>query len=569
MWYLRVLCGAAAALGAASVAAAQPAPPIHDVSARFPLGPYATITTAPTDPAVVAVGTETGTVGWSRDGGRSVETTDVLIFRKMDPVTLRGTSGYGALAMRPDPPEEQSAAKNVRGRVDPAEGGEDDEVRSMHQFLELLNMGLPGGRYALWMSVTDPQTMIHAIAIAAGSSALAVAAPSGIWLSDRSGGGWLKRFGAPGVMPRERDPMGLAVGIDPRDPRHILAATDGGIMVSHDGGNLFMPHPDGALDGAWVTRITWDPANPDLVFMVAPDQIYLSQDGGRSFEPSFSAEGEIRDLALSPDAAIVATSEGLYLAYADRVDHVLKGKDLVGAIAWTGGRILAASADQLFLVEPGGATQVLRTTTPKDPFLRMAGGEPVGWLLSRDNVYRIGDEPRTRGTAPRLLLTAVQVERAVLAYNNLGGPGNTRLHNRWYAKLLPDVEVAFHGRVGGDDWRLIDATFPIGERYLRASAHDRLEWSVWASWDLSDIVFGDSNAVNPNLIIETNLREKRKMLLDNVQRTYREVAELAEGMARPPADPEAALLDKFRLAELASYLEFLAGRPIIGDLDLE
>jgi hypothetical protein len=571
MSYLRVVALAAAALVAARPAAAQPArPAVTDVTHHFPPGPYTTIATAAGDPARMAVGTDSGVVAWTEDGGAQVGSAEALHFRKMDPVTLRNqTSGFGALTMR------GGAAVNLpvaKGGVDPAEGGEDDEVRGMHLFLDLLNIGVPGVRYYLWMTVIDPVPTVLGVAVPNDGGPMALAGPHGVYVSDRTRGSWMKAIGAPGIMPHERDPSGVSVGIDPRDGKHILAATDRGLNVSRDGGNVFLPHPDANLENIWISRIAWDPANPDLVFLVTPDQIYLSQDSGRTFEPSFSAAGEIRDLALSPDAAIVATSEGLYLAYADRLDRALEGKDLIGAVPWRDGAVLAATADELFLVQPGGAAQRLLTTSSRDPFLRMAGGGELAWLLRKDGILRLGDplrRDRRGGKAPRLLLSAGQIERAVLEHTGLGGPLDTRMHERWYAKLVPQVELKAEGKLGYEGSVVLDGTLPVRERYIKGSGHGRTEWSVWASWDLSDFVFGDSNAANPNLMIETNLREKRKELLARIHQSYREAAALARSLERPPADDEAALLARLRLAELNAYLEFMSGRPIVGDLDLE
>jgi hypothetical protein len=91
-----------------------------------------------------------------------------------------------------------------------------------------------------------------------------------------------------------------------------------------------------------------------------------------------------------------------------------------------------------------------------------------------------------------------------------------------------------------------------------------------AKWDLADFAFGDeSNASNPNLMIETNLREKRRELIARIHGAHREAAQAAEALKRPPADPVLAFHARQRLAELAAYLEFMCGRPIVGDLDLE
>jgi hypothetical protein len=144
-------------------------------------------------------------------------------------------------------------------------------------------------------------------------------------------------------------------------------------------------------------------------------------------------------------------------------------------------------------------------------------------------------------------------------------PGEESLADRWYARLLPRVSMEASGALERRDQVLFDGTFPVRYRQASASAS---AWApqlvVWAHWDLSRFVFGDaSNVSNPNLLIEREVRATREMLVAEIRWRYREARQLAHALARPPEDPQVALLWRLRLEELTSYLEALAGRPLL------
>jgi hypothetical protein len=61
-----------------------------------------------------------------------------------------------------------------------------------------------------------------------------------------------------------------------------------------------------------------------------------------------------------------------------------------------------------------------------------------------------------------------------------------------------------------------------------------------------------------------NLRAVREQVLPEVRWRYREAAQLARLLARPPADPEIEFLWRTRLDEHAAYLEAMSGRPVVA-----
>ena len=542
---------------------------VTNMTASFHGGPYTSLSVYPGNSRRVAIGTADGHLTWSEDGGVSADEAQVLVPRKFDPVTIRSGQRSG---LNISGEELDSIGERRRNRLERA--GILD-VRSLHLFMHLLEIGLQAGRHQIWMQTPDAIAELGDIAWPRGDGPMLLAAQAGIVVSDQSRFSWNRTLGGPNILPRDGDVLGLSVAIDPQNPSHMLAATDKGMQVSDNGGNTWAPHPDGDFEDSWVTRIVWDPENPQLVFAVTPDTILLSQDGGVTFEASFSSAGEIKDLALSAEAAVVATSEGIQVATSEGINTLIAEKDLIGAIPWRDGTYLAATAEELYLVAADGSFQSILRTTPTDPYLRLAGDSNNGWLLSTYNILRIGDRlerarSRFKARPPRMLLSAIQFERALMAYTGLGDPVDTRIHPRWYAKLVPHIQFRAGGSLfAGTNERRDDIVLPFQVWQTGATAWDRNFWEVFASWDLRNVLLGDNNVSNPKLIIESQIRDKRQIVIDQARWHYRECAALVADLARPPADTEQELLWRMRLEEHASYLEFMSGRKVVERTPIE
>jgi hypothetical protein len=563
---------------------------VTNMTASFRGGPYSVLSVFPGNSARVAVGTSDGAVLWSEDGGITADEAQALVPRRWDPVTIR--SGQRAIFSQRNADDLDEVAQ--RHRVNLQHIGLPDERALLH-FLHLLGLGLPGGRHQLWMMVPDRVTELSDIAWPRGEGPMLLAAQAGILTSDQSRWSWIRTLGGPGELPREGDLFGLSVAIDPENPQRMLASTDRGMQVSDNGGYTWAPHPDSDFEDSWVTRIVWDPENPQLVFAVTPDTILLSQDGALTFEPSFSASGEIKDLSLSAEAAVVATTEGIQVATSEGINTLIKEKDLIGALPWRDGSFLAATSEELLLVAADGSFRTVLRTIPSDPYLRLAGDASNAWLLSTHTILRIGDRlERTAGgrlstKAPRMLMSLTKLERQVLERTGLGGPRDTRLHQRWYAKLLPKLRASAHVNIGPEPASLTQPEryynprwSPVGTREVRdeivlpgqiwqtgATTMSRNYWEVSATWDLREFLFGDDNVSNPNLIIESQIRDKRDAVIAQIRWHYRECAALVADLARPPADTELELAWRLRLEEHASYLDWMSGRKVVERTPIE
>ena len=206
-------------------------------------------------------------------------------------------------------------------------------------------------------------------------------------------------------------------------------------------------------------------------------------------------------------------------------------------------------------------------TTDSDPFLALAGNEQIAWAMTRYGIFRIGvAEPRAEppsGRAPKLLLSPTQLQGAIISHLGIGTPEDTRLFDRWYAKLLPRVSVDVSNSLEANDRLSRDGAIPLPYRYASASAASSgPHLSIWAHWDLSRIMFG--SVTNPLFFMESNLRGIRDQLLADARWRYRECQDLVALLHHPPADPYVAMTWRMRLEEHAAYLAAMAGREIVS-----
>ena len=508
-------------------------------------GPYSALTVDPVDPRRLAVGTANGYVLFSEDGARTSHEQLVIPPRRYDVMVMRGQTRWAAYSQ-------------------PIEAG-----RAIRLQIALGTLGLPTMRWAFWKVLLDPITEISDVALPSGAGAMAAASPFGVLVTDPMRGAWSRRVGGPG--PMHQTVWGRSAGIDPNEPRHIFAGTATGLYVSRDGGHNFALHSDSALAQEDVQRIAFDQSQPGVVLVVGAGTVYQSEDGGVTFTAAFSVDGVIHAVALAPDGVWVSTSDGLYVTGGETPRRLFAGETVVGAIPQGNGRAIIATDLAILQLEDDDSTTPLFRTTPDDPLLRLGGNAELGWAITRRTLFRVGArEPRARRQrAPEMLLSALEVEHAVAVRAGITDPESTRLHDRWWAKMLPRLSVEASGWLQGGDHLRFDGIFPIGFRHSDASAEDEAQLLVWAHWDFSKFIFGDQNVTNHVLFLESNLRTMQKTLLEEARWRYRECASLAARLARPPADPVVALSWRMRLEEYSAYLSAVTGRDVVDLPPLE
>ena len=134
----------------------------------------------------------------------------------------------------------------------------------------------------------------------------------GLWRTNDSGATW-KRTTGPEVIVND-------VYIDTANTQHVLLATDrGGVLLSEDGGDSFVPANEG-FSARQISAFLVDAARPGLMYVgVVNDKewggVFLSRDGGLSwFQRSEGLRGrDVFSLAQAPDGTLVAgTNHGVF-----------------------------------------------------------------------------------------------------------------------------------------------------------------------------------------------------------------------------------------------------------------
>jgi hypothetical protein len=520
---------------------------ILNIGPAFPAGPYTTLHVDRSNPQRVAVGTADGRVAWSEDSAKKVSEAQVRSARIYDAMAIRGAAKNSSLGS-------QSAAVKTQ--------------RPVRLFIATLGTGKGVVRWQHWRAISTPMTDIAQIALPHPGGKMMAATSAGILISDSKGGSWTRTLGAPGTMPREKvDLVGLSVVANPARPSFVLAGTTHGVFLSRDGGMNFSPHTDSQVTEEMIFEFVWDPADPDIVLAVGADSILQSEDGGEHFQVAFIAPAEINSVVTSDMGVFVATTDGLTLVTGEGNLPVISGESIVGVVPWTEDRALAVSNTKLYLIDQYGDRTILMRTTDTDPFMRLDGAPGLAYLLSYNGVFRIGDQEARKKDprAPRMAMSMSAVQAAMLKNLGLGTPEDTRLHTRWYAKLLPRVVFDAAAVQHHTDSIMQDYTLPIDLRFARAQNEANAEFSVMAFWDLSHIVFGDDHASNPHLFIESTLRANRQRILGEVRTRYREAAMLTKQLQVPSTDPKTTLFWRMRLAEHTEYLRFVSGKEILKE----
>jgi len=133
------------------------------------------------------------------------------------------------------------------------------------------------------------------------------------------------------------------MSVDPRDPKHVLALTEGWVLQSWDGGATWRDIGSHRVNGGWrgngfggqcATVIKWNPFRPQQLFTLGFDdgKLLRSEDGGWSWiigSPSLATYNGARDVDFTRDGTI-------YVAFGQNknIDNESIGKSNDWGKAW-------------------------------------------------------------------------------------------------------------------------------------------------------------------------------------------------------------------------------------------
>lgn len=270
--------------GTASLAEAQ---------AWIPVGPTGgdvrSLAADPRNPAVVYLGTATGLLYRSDDGGRQ--------WRRPEPGFPLSEMSLDDLVVAPNGELVVGYWKVSGG------GGGVARSRDGGRTFEVLP-GIAGQAVrGLALSASNPEVLV-------------VGTPSGVLRSDDAGGSW--RRISPEGHPEIRNVGSVAV--DPRDPETIYIGTWHLPWKTLNGGRTWKPVSAGMIDDSDVMTLTLDRRDPQTVYATACSGIYRSGDGAARW-------GKVRGIPASsrrtrafaqdpaqPSRLLAGTTEGLWIS---------------------------------------------------------------------------------------------------------------------------------------------------------------------------------------------------------------------------------------------------------------
>lgn len=253
-------------------------------------GDARTLAYDPQNPAHVFVGTSTGSIFFSTDGGRTWS----------DFAHLDGKDDYVVGHIVIDP-------KNPGVIFASGWSVEDQQSGSVFRSRD-------GGR--TWVALAEMRGQsVRALAIApSNSSVLASGTLDGVYRTEDGGDSWHRISPANHAEIRNIE----SVTIDPRDSNVIYAGTWHLAWKTSDGGITWHRINQGMIDDSDVFSIIVDPTNPSLVYASACSGIYKSESRGEAFHKVYGipfAARRTRVLKQDPNNLSVVyagTTQGLW-----------------------------------------------------------------------------------------------------------------------------------------------------------------------------------------------------------------------------------------------------------------
>ena len=210
---------------------------------------------------------------------------------------------------------------------------------------------------------------------------------SGLWQSLDAGKTWARRTDA-GIIVND-------VLVDPRDPSHVLVATDrSGVLASSDGGRTFAASNFGFAHRQ-VAALLVSGRDPQTIYAgVVNDKefggVFASHDGGRYWAQKSEGLGgrDVFALGEAADGSLIAgTNQGIYLWRANAV----RWQPINTLVSKMAGVRHARARHGV----RGGASERMRRSTLEVPVFGLDIGSAEWWAASSDGLYHSRDGGRT------------------------------------------------------------------------------------------------------------------------------------------------------------------------------
>lgn len=376
------------------------------------------------------------------------------------------------------------------------------------------------------------------------------------------------------------------VATDPADPKHIEVGTASGLFSSRDGGATYFKTMNYYMRDSYIREIWFDPQQPGLIHVAMGGSAMASPDGGNNWITThwdeWGPRADVQSISLGPqNVRLIGTRDGVFASFqgGEMGSWLRRGYRFVGTVI---AKVMASPDPRLWYAltdEAVWATYNFGLDWHK--IFQLGGHESPRWIAAFQNdprqmwlitnrqVYHVGTPAGLRpggdvaGASPRLLnvpgLHDFHVR--VLKHSGLYFADIQRYRERGpWAGLLPNLTAGAHWAPYIDLMRYkqwLNASWPYG--YYNASRDQGLTFEVFANWDLTRLIF-DKRELPHWGRIDRNLSAARQDIAERIQRLYQEYIGTAKILVhRPPASELARSFLTIRLQEITAYFDAISG----------
>lgn len=346
-----------------------------------------------------------------------------------------------------------------------------------------------------------------------------------------------------------------ALAFDPQQPQRMYALTDQGLFVSGENPEAWnrifevsqveesspeveeLPEePQEESERArQPTTLAIDPRDPQQLYLGTTDGLFVSQDGGVSWQRATQlglGTAQIRHLILhahSPTIAYAATPQGV----ARYLPHDARWEVLYAGLPTQAVRYLAATESRIFAATDQGLYALDLTEE------QLAQGN---WPSAREILGNFVQEP-----------TIAQVQQTAMHYAEVEPEKIQRWRRQAYLRaFLPTFSVDYDRDVDTD----ISTSTTSGRVITVKDPSKTFDLSL--NWDIGDVIWStDQTSIDVRSKLMVQLRDD---ILDEVTRNFFERRRLqVELLTDPPSDSRVQLDKELRLQELTAMLDGLTG----------
>lgn len=376
-----------------------------------------------------------------------------------------------------------------------------------------------------------------------------------------------------------------AVAVDPGDHRRIFVGTSAGFYLSRDWGITYKEEMNLYVKGSYIKGFYTDPNQPGLVHMATGGAAMATPDSGRTWITThwhlWHPRSVINWIALGPDdVRLIGTNDGLYASFQggemgtwERRGHIFTGVHVTMALITKDPKVwYVTTPDALWRTNDSGSHWHKVFTLggqERSVWISSYHGDPNQiWLLTNKQLYRSGPVKAfarvKRGVRHPGLLDIpplYQLWLRVMKHQKIYFADNQRYRERSpLSALIPSLDLTATYAPS----RSFQASKLYPYHYYEWVQQNRLNnqslnVSVMATWDLARLVF-DLQADPEYGRVERALKSTRVDISTRLNRLYIEYKHIARRMAlAPPADLLVSELQSMRLQEISAYFNALSG----------